>query len=75
MYEVLILKCACGNASVSSNRQIDLAEFLRSAIKIGWRQLEEGPISVEDGVIEINIAGQCKLCSNVVRAMLARKVQ
>jgi hypothetical protein len=64
MYETLLLKCRCGVYSLSASSDSDLAEFLRHAIRDGWRDIDQEPVKAieSEGVTEIDLAGTCARC-------------
>ena len=69
-YETLELRCLCGELTICVARgAVDIAEFLRSAVELGWRQIDRSRIEVttfQDGDVEVRLAGLCADC--VVRA-------
>ena len=69
MYEIVTLKCLCGNSRVHTAPTVDIADFLRCAIGDGWRRIDEDPVrAVEcDRVTEIDLHGQCGNCAGVER--------
>lgn len=69
-YETLELRCLCGELTICVARgAVDIAEFLRSAVDLGWRQIDRERMEVAtfwNGEVEVRLAGTCADC--VVRA-------
>jgi hypothetical protein len=72
MYEMITLKCQCGDVRVSAAPEVDIAELLLCAIGAGWTQIDEHPTRVAeaDGLTEIELAGQCENCTGKVKEQL-----
>jgi hypothetical protein len=64
MYDIITLKCRCGDYIFKGSNDLDLAEFLRYAIAGGWRRINEEPVTAveSDGVTEIVLSGTCAKC-------------
>ena len=69
-YETVELRCLCGELTVCVARgKVDIAEFLRSAVDLGWRRIDRERMEVatfRDGEVQVRLAGMCAEC--VVRA-------
>jgi hypothetical protein len=64
MYEMITLKCRCGDYILKAGNDLDIAEFLRYAVAGGWRRINEQPVKAieSDGVTEIVLSGTCAKC-------------
>ena len=69
-YETVELRCLCGELTICVARgAVDIAEFLRSAVDLGWRRIDRERMEVAtfwDGEVQVRLAGMCADC--VVRA-------
>ncbi len=65
-YETVELRCLCGELTLCVARgAVNIAEFLRSTVDLGWRMIERDRIEVAtfwDGEVQIHLSGKCKEC-------------
>jgi len=65
-YETVELRCLCGELTICVARgAVDIAEFLRSAVDLGWRRIDRDRMEVAtfwDGEVEIRLTGMCADC-------------
>jgi len=65
-YETVELRCLCGELAVCVARgAVNIAEFLRSAADLGWRQIESHRMEVAtfwDGEVQVRLSGTCAEC-------------
>jgi hypothetical protein len=65
-YETVELRCLWGELTICVAREaVNIAEFLRSTIDLGWRQIDRDHIEVAtfcDGEVRIRLAGTCADC-------------
>jgi hypothetical protein len=73
-YETVELRCLCGELTVCVARgPVNIAEFLHSAIDLGWRQVDSDRMEVAtfwDGEVQVRLSGVCAEC--VTRAAEGR---
>lgn len=66
-YETVELRCLCGEMTLCVARgPVNIAEFLRSTVDLGWRQIDSGRIEVAtfwDGEVQILLSGACQDCA------------
>ena len=66
-YETVELHCPCGELTVCVARgAVNIAEFLRSTLALGWRRIESERMEVAtfwDGEVQVRLAGSCPECS------------
>ena len=76
-YETVELQCDCGELAVCvAPGPVDLAEFLRSAVDLGWRYIGREPIDVAtfwDGEVQIRLAGACGECAIKIAERILKK--
>jgi len=65
-YETVELRCLCGELTVCVARgSVNIAEFLRSTLDLGWRRIESECMEVAtfwDGEVQVRLAGTCAEC-------------
>ncbi len=75
---MITLRCACGNqrSSVNLGGPVDIADFLREAIRGGWRRIDEEQTNLIPSLdsTEIFLSGQCENCTAVELHDRAKKV-
>jgi len=73
-WETVELRCGCGEAAVCLARgPLDLAEFLRGAVDLGWRRIDPDRIEVSvygGREVEIRLSGICGECAARLRASI-----
>ena len=76
-YETVELRCLCGELTLCVARgAVNIAEFLRSAVDLGWRQIDRERMEVAtfwDGEVQVRLAGTCTDCvARIARRHLKR---
>ncbi|GEM_PF-2878134 len=65
-YESIELRCVCGELTLCvAPRAVDIAEFLRGALELGWREIDADRIDVAtfwDGEVQIRLSATCGQC-------------
>jgi hypothetical protein len=66
-YETVELRCLCGELTVCVARgAVNIAEFLRSAMELGWPKIDTDLIEVAtfwDGEVQVRLPGMCAECT------------
>jgi hypothetical protein len=66
-YETIELRCLCGELTLCVSRgSVDIAEFLRSVVDEGWRQIDSDRLEVAtfwDGEVQVRMSAKCAQCA------------
>lgn len=66
-YETVELRCLCGELTLCVSRgAVNIAEFLRSVVDEGWRQIDRDHLEVAtfwDGEVQVRLSGMCAECA------------
>jgi len=71
--EVIVIRCeSCDSLLRQSGREVFIATFLKTALAIGWRDLEDDSIGRTETVTTIKINGLCPDCAAEVEKVLKK---
>ena len=72
--EQLTLECPCGAVTSVEAPEVDVAAFMRVAIRDGWREIDDEPAikTLENGCVRIDFTGMCSGCVEFLLGLTKR---